>query len=325
MAAGRAASTAARLVQLVERDATMFHAPDGVAYVRLQHAERFEVHPVRSGQFRAWLAKAFFDKTRGRRAPSSQTLQDALGVLEARALHDGEEHPVSVRLAESAGRLYVDLCDLERHVVEVSPDGWRVLDDPPVRFVRRRGMRALPYPARGGSINALRQFVNVRSEDDFRLLVGWLLQAARPRGPYAVLALVGGQGSAKSTTARVLRALLDPNEAPLRAAPREERDLAISAANAWAVCFDNVSRLPDWMSDAICRLATGGGFATRELYSDREETILNVQRPVLLNGIEEFVARGDLLDRTMLVYTPAIPDGARRSERTFWQEFEREA
>ncbi|MBI4230986.1 MAG: hypothetical protein HY608_09150 [Planctomycetes bacterium] len=101
MGAGSGASTAARLVRLVERDAVMFHAPDGAAYARLRCAERFEVHPVRSGQFRAWLAKAFFDKTRGRRAPSSQALQDALGVLEARALHDGEEHPVSEPEKES--------------------------------------------------------------------------------------------------------------------------------------------------------------------------------------------------------------------------------
>ena len=79
----------------------------------------------------------------------------------------------------------------------------------------------------------------------------------------SVLVLHGEQGAAKSTTARVLRRLCDPNTAPLRAAPRGVRDLMIAATNSWPFCFDNLEHLPPWISNALCRLATGGGFATR--------------------------------------------------------------
>src|SRR5262249_23050574 len=171
----------------------------------------------------------------------------------------------------------------------------------PVRFRRAPGMLPLPEPRSGGSVADLRSFLNVKSEDDFELALAWLLAAMRDRGPYPVLALMGEQGSAKSTFATILRSLIDPNTAALRALPRPDRDLLISAANGWIVGYDNVSRIPSWLSDALCRLATGGGFSTRKLYTDDEEALFSAQRPVVLNGIEDFVNRADLADRTIFL------------------------
>src|SRR5262249_30177683 len=136
-------------------------------------------------------------------------------------------------------------------------------------------------------------------EGDWRLVVSWLLAALRPVGPYPVLVVYGEQGSAKSSLVRVLRALVDPNTAALRRPPREERDLVIAATNGWLIALDNLSHLPDWLSDGLCCLATGSGFATRELYTDADEAIFAARRPVVLNGIEEVATRGDLLDRAI--------------------------
>ena len=115
-----------------------------------------------------------------------------------------------------------------------------------------------------------------------------------------MLGLQGEQGSAKTTTARGFRELVDPSTVPVRAAPKDERDLMIAATNGWVINLDNLSRLPAWLSDAICRLATGGGFATRELYTDADEVLFNATRPVIVNGIEELATRSDLLDRAHL-------------------------
>ena len=186
---------------------------------------------------------------------------------------------------------------------------------------RPSGFAPLPAPVRGGSLSELRPFVNVAADADFELLVGFMVGALRARGPYPVLVLHGEHGSAKSSTARVVRALLDPSTAPLRAQPREPRDLAISAENSRVLAFDNLSHLPDWYSDALCRLATGGGFAVRTLYENAEETIFDAQRPVVLNGIEEIATRADLLDRALILYLPTIK--RRRSEKHLWAEFER--
>src|SRR5271154_7072262 len=124
-----------------------------------------------------------------------------------------------------------------------------------------------------------------------------LLQAMNPEGPFPVLILEGPQGASKSHTSRILRSLIDPSLAPIRAVPKDERDLILAANNGLILAFDNISTMPDWLSDALCRIATGGGFSTRMLFSDTEETIIAVKRPVILNGIDQIVTRHDLLDR----------------------------
>src|SRR5215208_8066384 len=124
--------------------------------------------------------------------------------------------------------------------------------------------------------------------------------------------------AAKSTTVRVLRALVDPAVEPLRALPKNERDLAIAAGNAWVLAFDNLSGIRDQLSDALCRLATGGGFATRILYTDDEEIIFSAKRPIILNGIDDIATRGDLQERSLLVSLPSIPEERRVEEAAFW-------
>ena len=178
--------------------------------------------------------------------------------------------------------------------------------------------------APGGSVETLRSFLNVQSDTDFVLVVAWALAVLRNRGPYPVIVLSGEQGSAKSTFSAILRSLLDPNTAPLRALPREDRDLFIAASNGHVLAFDNVSGLPSWTSDTLCRLATGGGFAVRQLYTDQDEVLFDATRPVILNGIEDIVTRPDLADRAVFLTLEAIPEERRRSEAELWAAFDAE-
>jgi hypothetical protein len=315
------ASAASRLVGLFgESGAELFRTGDQAPFARLTVRGHREVWPLRSRAFRTWLRLRFYEAEG--RAVGAQAVEDALGTLEARALFEGQEHPAPVRVAEAGGRFYLDLADAQWRVVEIDADGWRLLDNSPVRFRRPKGLLPLPVPTRGGSVGVLRNFVNVGTDEDFRLLVGWLVQALRPRGPYPVLCFTGQHGSAKSTAARVVRSLIDPSVSPLRKEPRDDRDLMIAATNAWAVTFDNLSHVPHWLSDALCRLATGGGFSTRELYTDGEEVLFDAVRPCVLTSIEDLATRGDLLDRCVLIGLPEIPKARRRPERLFWPEFE---
>jgi len=308
------------LVELALEGANLFHTADNVCYATIQAGGHQETWPIKSTGFRRWLLRRFY-QAEGK-PPSNQALQDALGVLEAKAQFDGLQWPVYSRVAAKGGNIYLDLGDETWRAVEITPSGWQVVADPPVKFRRARGLLALPVPVKGGSVDELRDFVNAPDETTWRLLVSWLLMALRPTGPYPVLLLQGEQGSAKSTTARVLRALVDPNTAPLRTVPRDERDLVIAANNSWAVAFDNLSGIPVWLSDALCRLATGGGFSTRELWTNDEEAIFNIRRPLILNGIDEVASRQDLLDRSLVLTLPAIPEEKRREETAFWQAFE---
>jgi hypothetical protein len=314
----RRPSQATLLVDLAE-GVELFRTAEHEAYVRIAVDEHREIWRLNAIPFRRWLQRRFYEDAGN--APSAQAVQDALGVLEGRALFAGAEHDIHLRVAEHDGAVYIDLGDREWRAIRVTAAGWTVMTDPPVKFRRARGMLALPEPLRGGDLQELRRFVNV-ADDEWPLLAAWLVAALQPRGPYPVLDLNGEQGTAKSTTARVLRLMLDPNEASLRAEPRQEHDLMIAAKNGWLVAFDNLSRLTPWMSDALCRLATGGGFAARALYSDDDEVLFDAQRPVLLTGIEDVVTRGDLLDRTLVLCLPRIHDDRRRDEASFWPSFE---
>ena len=304
-------------------DAELFHTPDGYAFATVSVKGHRETWAVKSRGFKYWLNQ-HFHKTEGK-VPTTSKLNEALSTLTGQALFEGKCRKVFLRLAEHEGDIYLDLCDEEWRVVKVTPHGWNIIaaEDSPVCFQRKAGMLALPEPQPGGSLDELRHFLNLRGEEDWMLLTAWAVAALRPRGPYPILALHGEQGSSKSTTARLLCSLIDPNEAPLRSEARSERDLMIAATNKWLMTLDNMSHVAARLSDSLCRLSTGGGFATRELYSDSEETIFTAQRPIILNGIEEVATRNDLLDRALVLHLPSIPEDRRRSEEEMRWEFER--
>jgi len=197
-----------------------------------------------------------------------------------------------------------------------------VIESSPVRFRRAAGMLPLPVPERGGSIETLQSFLNFASRDDFVLVVAWVLAALRSGGPYPLLAISGEQGSAKTVLSKLLKALIDPNAAPVRTLSREERELMIAANNGYLLAFDNLSGLPNWLSDALCRLATGGSFAVRQLYTDDDEVLFEAARPILVNGIEEVISRPDLGDRAIFLTLEPIGEAQRRSESELWREFE---
>jgi len=304
-------------------DMKLFHTPDGEPHATIEVNGHQETWPVKGRRFNRLLMRRFYQERR--RAPSAQARTDASDAIAARAEFDGSERPVHVRVAGHEAAVYLDLCNDSWEAVEVTPAGWNILssDALPVRFFRKRGAAPLPHPARGGSVEDLRPFLNTGAEEDFVLVTAWMVGALNPDGPYPLLDIEGEQGSAKSTLVRVVRSVVDPAVAPLRAPPRNTHDLAIAAAGNWILALDNVSGIPAWQSDFLCRLATGGGFATRELYSNDEETIFNQKRPVIANGIETLAVAGDLRDRSIVLDLPRISAIRRRTEREFYRELER--
>jgi hypothetical protein len=304
----REVTQADRLVQLVAGQMEFFHGPGGEpkAYASFTTNDHRETWPIQSSTFRQMLGRLFFLEYG--KAANQESLGAAINTLVGKALFEGKEVPVAIRVAECDGAIYLDLCDPNWKAVEITVDGWQVISDCPVRFIRRRGMMLLPEPVPGGSIDELRSLVNLPDEDQWILYICWLIAAFRPDRPMPILAVSGEQGSCKSTLCRIARGLVDPNEALLRRLPKDERDLGVAGANNWLLGFDNVSGIPAQISDALCCIATGGGFGGRTLYTDDEQTIINVLRPVLLNGIEDIAERPDLIDRTIALTLPAIED-----------------
>jgi len=228
----------------------------------------------------------------------------------------------------------LDLGNAAFEAVRVTRDGWTVTTDLPdtLRFRRPNGMRPLPRPERGaGSLLELRGFVNPAEDPGgFVLLVAWLLAALRPGYPFPVLALVGEQGTGKSTLARILRLLVDPSGdggVGLTRPPRDDRDLFAIAGNTHVIALDNLTSIPPELSDSLSALATGAGLQARRLYSDADLTATYARRPIIVNGIgtsgSDIAARPDLLDRAICVPLAPVPDSRRAQEADLWPEVQR--
>jgi putative DNA primase/helicase len=168
-------------------------------------------------------------------------------------------------------------------------------------------MQPLPHPVPGGNIEELRPFLNLEEEKDWVLVVGWLLGTLHPTGPYTFLTLYGEKGSAKTSTTRNLRGLVDPSVAPVPVQPKDSEALTLKAHHNYVVAFDNMSSLPRWLSDGLCRLSTGAGDTKRQLYENTDEIIFSAKRPCIINGIEELATAGDLLECVFRRNRPLIP------------------
>ena len=310
---------AQELVQLAE-SVSPFRTPDGEVYGSFVVGPHVETWLLRSRGFKNYLASLYCSK-RGR-PPCAQALQDTLNVLHGRAQLSPQVYPVFTRLAQNGDTIYLHLGDEQWQVVEITSSGWRILTRAPVCFLKPKGMLPLPIPVSGGDVNDLLPLFNLSSYEDFILVVSWLLAACKPEGPYPILIYEGEQGSTKTVAERMMKDLIDPSVTPLRTLFKSERDLMIAAKNSRVLAFDNLSKIPDWMSDALCRLSTGGGLSTRELYSDVDEVLFDATRPVILNGIGGLATRGDLLDRSIIITLPRISQQDRKLEEELWREFE---
>jgi hypothetical protein len=296
----------------------LFHDDNMDAYAEITGNA---VYPLRSKDFKERLSHHYFKLTD--KGCNTNAVSDAINTLEAIAKHTGELHPVYIRTFNDAKHVMIDICDQERHVITVDASGWRVDKGSGVKFVCKRGMTSLPIPSGKGDINLLGKYLNINS-DDLPLIIGWLFCAIGGVKPYPILILQGEQGSGKSTTSRVIRALVDPSSVPLRSPPREPKDLLVSAGNTHVVTLDNLSGLSPEISDCLCRLSTGGGHDVRQLYSDTDQILIDIQKPIIINGIDDIATRPDLAERSLIINLPEIKPDNRRSENEFWRDFDKD-
>lgn len=301
--------------------AKLWHSPQRQPYASVLVKGHREHMPVRSGVFEDWLAGRYYEATGN--APSGQMLNEAIRVVAVRAIETGPTYEPVMRVAWHDGASWLDLGDERWRAVRVGADGWAIVDEPPVKFIRPVPMKALPEPEAGYLLEQqLREFVNAE-EGDYQLIVAWLVAALWGKATaYPVLALGGEQGSGKTTIARMLRTICDPSAVPALALPKDERDLFTLAMSAHVLSFDNVSKVEGWFSDAICRLATGAGFLTRKLHSDSDPFFFQGSRPCILNGIPVLTDRADLSERALTVRLLTIGEDIRQSEDDWWERWE---
>jgi len=296
-----------------------FSDSSGTAYIRFNRDnDGGETYAIDSREF----SKAFrllFYREHGR-----LLIVVVFEIVRAQLLAEAgsKRDEVFLRVGAAGDTIYLDLCNATREVLEISAGGLKINRFPPINFIRPKTMKALPTPrAKKCTLRVLLKIILPQLNEKGLLIVAvFLVGSLNPSGPYMLLQLVGLQGSGKSTLLKMIKRLLDAAALEGRSLPRTERDLMIAAQHCRVLCFDNVSQLPQWLSDAFCRIATGGGMGTRELFSNGGEVVFDALRPVLINGIGDVIDRPDLKERTLVLNMPEVRK--RRTEQEIWKEFD---
>lgn len=311
-------SQSSQLVQFIKEHYMIFRDNNKSVFVAdLQTAEIFSID---SRSFRDALVAGFY-ADKGKAARDYAT-KEALSVIAGIGRRGKDVRQVNIRVGVETASYFLDLATPgEGRAISLEPRHWKVVDNPTAMFIRPESMQPLPEPIGSNNLDSLWPLVNIPTNQQL-LIIAWLVECLRPDTPFPVLELLGEQGSAKSTTQKILRRLIDPNGCDLRATPKSSQDVFVSAGVCHLLSVENVSHLPVPIQDAFCTVATGGGFATRKLYSDADEIVIAVKRPIILNGISASVTQQDLVDRTITVELPEIQE--RREVSEIWQSFDRE-
>jgi len=314
-------ATVADQLVVLAAEAELFHDEHDEPYASILVDTHRETWRIASEHFGRWLCSRYYRKFKMAVPPTA--MATAIGQLSAMAQFDGRQDDVHLRVARTEGGLYLDLCNSEWQAVEITKDSWRVVDGPPVRFVRRQGMKALPTPTTGlNSLDPLFDLLHLQDRDLRLLITAWMVNALTSSSSYPIVAFSGEQGSGKTTFCRAIQRLIDPHEMEGRSPPRSEEDIAVAAQHAHLIVYENLSGVTPQLSDALCRVATGAGFAARKLYTNDEERQLKFCRPILVNGIDDLVTRSDMADRAVSVQLPTIERSRRRTESELWASFD---
>lgn len=274
---------------------------------------------LNSRQFKDWLISAFYEKKKV--ILKRNIIDEVISTLSGIARDKGDVRTVFVRVAVLGKRYFLDLCQVSNSkAVEIAEGICRIIDSPPVMFIRHDSMLSLPDPEFSDikDINLLWTICNIPIESQL-LVISYLIESLRPDTPYPVLEIIGEQGSAKSTTQAALREIIDPNSCNLRTIQKTIDDLFVSANANHIISYENVSVLSPTIQDGLCTIATGGGHAKRMLYKDTEEIVLHSKRPVILNGISPVITASDLIDRAITIELQPITN--RREVQALSDEF----
>ena len=314
-------SPADRLIRLAEA-CELFHTSLGEPYATVSQGKYRRNLSLLSRQFKQWLTREYYEGTG--KAVSSDAMLQALGVLEAKAMYDGPEKKLYLRVAGHEAKFFYDLCDSDGNVLEIDCNGFGIATDPPDIFRRTKNMKAQVMPAPSGDARLLANHVRGKTLDDEILFVVTVGTCFIPGIAHPIQVTAGEKGAAKTTTMKMLRRIIDPANRDLYALSSSDQDLALILANNYGVSFDNIDSLSARQSDMLCMASTGGGISKRSLYTDSEETILEFKHCVGLNGINVVATRADLLDRSIITELERIPAKQRKEERVVWESFEKD-
>ena len=312
-------SPTAQLIELAKKNARFFQDEKHDCYVECETNGRRDTYPTNSKTYKDSLRFRAYEEMG--QIPSTQVVEDTIAIINGRTRSSGPTEKVFVRLGHKEEKVFLDLCDDRREVVAIDSGGWTITRNPGVNFWRPQNMLRLPLPSRSGTLEDLRDFVNV-PDSQWTLAKHCVIGMGNPRGPYPITKIAGRFGTAKTSCTKYLQQSIDPNAVGPRCLPRNPEELVLAGKHAHIVAIDNMGFITNQMSDALCRLSTGGGYAVRKHYTNDEEYSSHVCRPCIANGIGDVFSQPDVIDRLVVLSLDPIPPTKRKPMRELDSLFE---
>jgi hypothetical protein len=311
------------LVNLVRKAGHQFFRDGQTPFVAIERDGHREVWPVHSQGYKRWLSQAYFKAEDGK-VPNLDAVGAALNTLEGFAVFDGEDHRLGNRVTWHKNELWYDLTDDAWRAIRIGVKDWEIVDRPPILFQRWAHQLPQITPVKGGDPRAILRFLRPTDEQEELLWLAYIGACLIPDIPHPIPIVYGDPGAGKSMRLRLVRQLLDPSRLPLLSVPRDQQALNQILSHHWVAFFDNVTFLPDWFSDALCRASTGEGSSKRQLFTDDDDVLYSFRRCVGLNGINIMADKSDLLDRSLLVHYRRITDEELLEEKKLLDVFQAE-
>ncbi len=236
--------------------------------------------------------------------------------------------------------IYYDLTNKNWEIVKITKNGWKIekhgflsssssSSSSTILFKRYRSQLPQVYPTKKYPQDIFSQFMDLtnlpKDDKENRILaeVYTIALFIPPDIPKTALIPHGEQGAAKSTFQEFIKTLVDPCGALTLSFPKEVAELVQQLSHNFIAYYDNVSEIPPWISDVLCRAVTGNGFSKRILYSDDDDFIYRFRRCVGFNGINVAATRPDLLERGLILHLKRIPEEKKRKLKHLWKQYDR--
>jgi hypothetical protein len=313
-----------RLLLDIAREHELCCTMERVPIVVVDRKGKRQTYILPDHEFEGLLAKQLFQR-QGIIAKGAE-ITNAMRLVEALCL-DGPRRPVFTRLGYHDGVVYFDLGDDTLRVVKITRDGWTIESNCSILFHRSPNVSAMPEPARGGKLAELRELLHIK-DHEWPVIAAFMLQCLNPFGPYALLVLLGQSGSTKSTIARLLQGAIDStfdhkrNREELFEPPKSTEDLMVLALHSWLLSFDNIGKINDRLAEGFCRLATGGAYVARKLYTNSGLSKMTAQQPVILTMVDDIIDAEDLRSRCLFIGLELLDPDKLIGEETLRQQYE---
>ena len=289
-------------------------------YAAVDVKSHTEIYKLNSKKFKMWLTKKYYDETN--KAPVSDAINQALGIFEMKAIYGENVKTLSKRCAKYKENYYYDLADSNWSNVVIGKDGWEIVNDAPILFIRNKNMKAQVLPEMYEDLSILNKHYRYKNKEDEILHMVNIVTKFIPDIAHPIDVIHGEKGASKTTSMKKDRSIVDPAMRDVLSMPASKEDLALILSNNYNSCFDNLDNITSEKSDMLCMASTGGSYSKRTLYSNDEETILYFKSIVSINGINVVATRADLLDRSVLFELGRISTKERKEERVLWKEFD---